>query len=227
MSLSRRRFVQTVSAGAAGLWVAGRGREAGLFDLNFEAASRAGRTPADGPMILASNENPLGPRQGGARRRARRLRRARPLSVRHHGGSRRAHRQEARRQAGERAPRIGLDPDPAHHHAHLLLEDRTAHRADAGLRRVRGLRGAHGLSGAHREAHAAARAQDGRGRHSHRRQGRRDGVLLQPEQPGRHRRRRQDHARLHRGAGQELAEHARRSWTRRTSSTPRCRATRR
>ena len=61
MSLSRRRFVRNLSAGAAGLWVAGRGREAGLFDLNFGAAFAQSRTPADGPMILASNENPLGP----------------------------------------------------------------------------------------------------------------------------------------------------------------------
>src|SRR5262245_41287502 len=61
MSLSRRRFVRIISAGAAGLWVAGRGREAGLFDLNFEAAFAQSRTPADGPMILSSNENPLGP----------------------------------------------------------------------------------------------------------------------------------------------------------------------
>ena len=37
MSLSRRRFVQNVGAGAAGFWVAGRGREAGLFDLGFDA----------------------------------------------------------------------------------------------------------------------------------------------------------------------------------------------
>ena len=61
MSLSRRRFVRNMSAGAAGLWVAGRGREAGLFDLNFGSAFAQSRTPADGPMILASNENPLGP----------------------------------------------------------------------------------------------------------------------------------------------------------------------
>jgi histidinol-phosphate aminotransferase len=55
MSLSRRRFVQTVGAGAAGLWVAGRGREAGLFDLSERAFA------ADtSPIILASNENPLG-----------------------------------------------------------------------------------------------------------------------------------------------------------------------
>jgi histidinol-phosphate aminotransferase len=58
MSLSRRRFVQTVGAGAAGMWVAGRGREAGLFDLGFEARLSAQGTT---PMILASNENPLGP----------------------------------------------------------------------------------------------------------------------------------------------------------------------
>jgi histidinol-phosphate aminotransferase len=55
MSLSRRRFVQTVGAGAAGLWVAGRGREAGLFDLSERAFA------ADNmPIILSSNENPLG-----------------------------------------------------------------------------------------------------------------------------------------------------------------------
>jgi histidinol-phosphate aminotransferase len=55
MSLSRRRFVQTVGAGAAGLWVAGRGREAGLFDLSERAFAAE-----TSPIILASNENPLG-----------------------------------------------------------------------------------------------------------------------------------------------------------------------
>lgn len=58
MSLSRRRFVQTVGAGAAGMWIAARGREAGLFDLGFEAQLNAQGTQR---MILASNENPLGP----------------------------------------------------------------------------------------------------------------------------------------------------------------------
>jgi histidinol-phosphate aminotransferase len=58
MSLSRRRFVQTVGAGAAGAWIAGRGREAGLFDLGFEAQLSA---QTNSPIILASNENPLGP----------------------------------------------------------------------------------------------------------------------------------------------------------------------
>jgi histidinol-phosphate aminotransferase len=57
MSLSRRRFVQTVGAGAAGYWVAGRGREAGLFDLGFDAL----HAQTSSPIILASNENPLGP----------------------------------------------------------------------------------------------------------------------------------------------------------------------
>lgn len=54
MSLSRRRFVQTVGAGAAGFWIAGRGREAGLFDLAQPAYAQ------NGAIILASNENPLG-----------------------------------------------------------------------------------------------------------------------------------------------------------------------
>jgi histidinol-phosphate aminotransferase len=54
MSLSRRRFVQTVGVGAAGLWIAGRGREGGLFDLV------PGVHAQGSPIILASNENPLG-----------------------------------------------------------------------------------------------------------------------------------------------------------------------
>lgn len=54
MSLSRRRFVQTVGVGAAGLWIAGRGREGGLFDLAPSVHAQGS------PVILASNENPLG-----------------------------------------------------------------------------------------------------------------------------------------------------------------------
>jgi histidinol-phosphate aminotransferase len=54
MSLSRRRFVQTVGVGTAGMWIAGRGREAGLFDLTATAHAQGA------PLILASNENPLG-----------------------------------------------------------------------------------------------------------------------------------------------------------------------
>jgi histidinol-phosphate aminotransferase len=58
MSLSRRRFVQTLSAGSAGLWIAGRGREASVFGgPEFETLYAQGSSP----IILASNENPLGP----------------------------------------------------------------------------------------------------------------------------------------------------------------------
>ena len=143
MSLSRRRFVQTVGAGAAGLWVAGRGREAGLFDLGSRRASTpqtarrsscpATRTRSARPKAV------LDAVRGGFGETG-------PLSVRHSRRDRRADRQEARREAGERAARFGFDADPAHHHARLLLEDRAARRADSGLRRVRRLRGAHGLS---------------------------------------------------------------------------------
>lgn len=55
MSLSRRSFVQTVGAGAAGLWIGARGREASLFAQGIQ--------PVQGPapsIILSSNENPLG-----------------------------------------------------------------------------------------------------------------------------------------------------------------------
>lgn len=57
MSLSRRRFVQTLGAGAAGAWIGARGREGSLF-------SAAQPLSAAEPMIiLSSNENPFGPGQ--------------------------------------------------------------------------------------------------------------------------------------------------------------------
>lgn len=51
--VSRRSFVHTLGAGAAGLWVAGRGREGGLFGDALRAQGSA-------PLLLSSNENPLG-----------------------------------------------------------------------------------------------------------------------------------------------------------------------
>lgn len=59
MSLSRRSFVQTLGAGAAGAWVGGRGREAGQFGL--EALDAAEQNAAGPRIILSSNENPNGP----------------------------------------------------------------------------------------------------------------------------------------------------------------------
>ena len=59
MSLSRRSFVQTLGAGATGMWIASRGREASLF----EPLHAQGIQPTPGPapsIILSSNENPLG-----------------------------------------------------------------------------------------------------------------------------------------------------------------------
>lgn len=59
MSLSRRRFVQTLGIGAAGAvtsaFVGARGRENAVFSLFEEPLYAADR------IILASNENPLGP----------------------------------------------------------------------------------------------------------------------------------------------------------------------
>lgn len=55
MPLSRRSFVQSMSAGAAGLWLADRGREGALFGgARLEAQGRSA------PLLLSSNENPLG-----------------------------------------------------------------------------------------------------------------------------------------------------------------------
>lgn len=54
MSFSRRSFVHTVGAGAAGLFIAGRGREGALFgeETLLAQARRA--------ILISSNENPLG-----------------------------------------------------------------------------------------------------------------------------------------------------------------------
>jgi histidinol-phosphate aminotransferase len=58
MTSTRRSFVQTLGAGAAGAWVASRGREAGLFAL--EGLDAGAQPPAAARLILSSNENPLG-----------------------------------------------------------------------------------------------------------------------------------------------------------------------
>jgi histidinol-phosphate aminotransferase len=57
ITLSRRRFVQTLGAGAAGAWIGSRGREASLFSLEQPVSA------AEKMIILSSNENPLGPGQ--------------------------------------------------------------------------------------------------------------------------------------------------------------------
>jgi histidinol-phosphate aminotransferase len=57
MALSRRGFVQTVGIGAAGAWIGARGRENSIWS-SFEPALQA---VEPGTIVLASNENPLGP----------------------------------------------------------------------------------------------------------------------------------------------------------------------
>jgi histidinol-phosphate aminotransferase len=57
MSLSRRRFVQTLGASAAGAWIGARGFEGSRFSLEEPLSA------ADKMIILSSNENPLGPGQ--------------------------------------------------------------------------------------------------------------------------------------------------------------------
>ncbi len=59
MSLSRRSFVQTLGAGAAGAWIGGRGLEGGRFTIaTLDAAEQ--NAAAGARLILSSNENPLG-----------------------------------------------------------------------------------------------------------------------------------------------------------------------
>ena len=55
--LSRRGFVQTMSVGAAAAWIGARGREHGIWSA-FEPSLQA---VEPGTIVLASNENPIGP----------------------------------------------------------------------------------------------------------------------------------------------------------------------
>jgi histidinol-phosphate aminotransferase len=57
MAISRRRFVTAAGVGAAGAWVGARGREHAIWST-FSPALEA---VAPGTIVLASNENPLGP----------------------------------------------------------------------------------------------------------------------------------------------------------------------
>jgi histidinol-phosphate aminotransferase len=61
LSPTRRSVLQTLGAGAAGLWIGARGREGALFGA--ETLSAQGIQPVTGPapsINLSSNENPLG-----------------------------------------------------------------------------------------------------------------------------------------------------------------------
>ena len=63
--LTRRKFVSTVGIGAgaaAGAWIASRGRENSLWAaLEPELSAQAAAQASAAPIILSSNENPLGP----------------------------------------------------------------------------------------------------------------------------------------------------------------------
>ena len=79
MSLSRRSFVQTLGVGATGLWIAARAAARRRSSAR-RSLLRRGRRPS---IILSSNENPLGCHKDVLAAVKRRLRRRRPLSVRH------------------------------------------------------------------------------------------------------------------------------------------------
>jgi histidinol-phosphate aminotransferase len=66
--LTRRRFVQTVGVGAAGAvtasWISARGREGGWLSAFDTPVDAQGLAPtAANPIVLSSNENPMGPGQ--------------------------------------------------------------------------------------------------------------------------------------------------------------------
>jgi histidinol-phosphate aminotransferase len=66
--LTRRRFVQSVGLGAAGAvtgsWIASRGREGGfLSGLDAQLFAQGVAPTAASPIVLSSNENPMGPGQ--------------------------------------------------------------------------------------------------------------------------------------------------------------------
>jgi len=58
--LTRRRFVTGVSLGVAGAWIGARGREDAVWSV-LEPGLAAQTNAAAAPIIISSNENPLGP----------------------------------------------------------------------------------------------------------------------------------------------------------------------
>ena len=191
MSLSRRSFVQTLGVGATGLWIA-VARPRGVA-LRAGSPARAGRPPpVDHPV---QQREPARHPQGRARRRsAARFAEAgrypfatagevTELSPRSTASSRRTCCSDRARRRSSAPPRTSSARRP-----------RALVAADSGLRGVRRLRGADGPSDHRREAQPH-RAQDGPRRPAAGLEGRRPGVLLQPEQPGRHRHHRLGYAR--------------------------------
>ena len=64
--LTRRRFVQTVGVGAGAAWIGARGREDGVWSafetpLNAQVNQLAPAAAGTNPIVLSSNENPMGP----------------------------------------------------------------------------------------------------------------------------------------------------------------------
>ncbi len=222
MSLSRRSFVQTLGAGAAGAWIGGRGREAGPFSL--EALDAAAQNAAGPRIILSSNENPNGP--GKAVLDA--VRAVSSNTGRYPNDSVDALAELIARKHGVKAENVlvGSGSTQLLRTTTHVFCSKTAGLVAAipAYEECARLRAVDGLSGDRREVER--RAQDGPRRAARRVEGRGHGVLLQPQQPGGHGHRRQGDARLHRRRQQVVTEHDR-SWsTRRTSSTPRCPATR-
>ena len=220
MALSRRGFVQAAGIGSAaaltGAWIGARGREASLWSaLRTDAR---GRRP--GHDLPEQQREPARTGQDRDEGRARGVRRGWPHARTILVERRRPHRrdrEEARRQAGEHRPRLRLDADPADGDAPLHGEGQGARRHDPDLRGVRRLRRDDGHPV--RAVALDARLQDRPGQAGGCREGRGAGLLLQPEQPDGHLRRREGDARLPR-AGSTASRPTRRSWsTRRTSTT--------
>ena len=84
MAISRRRFVTAAGVGAAGAWIGARGREHAIWS----AFSPTLGAVAPGTIVLASNENPLGPGKAVMKAKARRAK-ARAKKVRARAKARR------------------------------------------------------------------------------------------------------------------------------------------
>ena len=217
MSLTRRRlFTGMVEAPRNSEWISARGREAAMAgDTEVQMAA-----PVTRVIRISSNENPLGPGQHvvdaivGKFPEAARY----PLNATQKEGALIARAgAEVQRQERQHRPRAGLGRDPDPRRPGLHLADQAAgHRLAVVREPARHRqedRHAGARSGLRREAEDRHR-QDGRGV-----EGRRPGVLLQPEQPHRDGAR-QDRRRRHgQGDPGRLARHGHPASTRPTTTT--------
>ena len=226
MSLSRRHFFRNLGLGSAGLlstpFIIGRGHEAMAFEAGAPAASRRRRLHQN--QLERERPRPRQEDDGRASEHDHAAGRPR-ISAGLYGRPRRHDCRDLRRRPRPRHRRHRVGSHPRGGDAGVLLRAEAARHRGADLWNLRPGGAPHRRPGQddHRRQIAGTRhRRDGRGG-----QGRRNGVLLQPEQPDRHGAQRGRGGEVRSPRQAELAGDADPASTRRTSTTRTTRPSRR